>query len=355
MILYYIIFVILVLAFIARKAGNNIERTLYVIAILILILFCALRDGFLYPDIDNYYDYFRYGYTQLDLQEQFNFGYATLNHFCKLLSSSFQFLLLVVSLIILLLYSKAIKDYSPYIWLSLILFILINYYPSFFLLRQYLAIGVFLFSLRYVIKRKPIHYAICMIIALSFHTTAIVAIPVYLLYGIKNTKLNMSLVLIGSIVVIAVFFKFSTYIGLFSAYYAHYFEVEMEESAWKRALMKGFIFMVYLFIMRKHFYDKGINRLVFYCMVLNVVICIAAMNVMGVFRLREYFALADFVGIPIMIKQAKKMVSLNKLIALSMIVVYFVMLVLSFNSFIVGENMNNAYQFFWENKLLMQY
>ena len=353
--LYYILFVIIAFAILARISKKRSNNRLYWIAVSILIVFSALRDGFLYPDIQNYFDYFRTGYTDFDFQEQFNVGYGFLNKVCKFFSSSFQFLLIVISIIIISFYAKAIKEYSPLIWLSLILYVLINYYPSFFLLRQYMAMGVFLYSLRYVIGRKPVHYGICMLIALSFHTTAIVAIPIYFLYGIKNSKLNMLLVLLGSITVIAVFFSFSTYIGLFSAYYAHYFEVEMEESAWKRAIMKGFIFLVYLFIMRKHFYDKGINRIVFYCMALNVVICIAAMNVMGVFRLREYFALADFIGIPIMVSQVKTMKPAGRLVGLSMLIVYFALLVLSFNSFVVSENMNNSYQFFWQNKSLLHH
>lgn len=351
--LYYILLFVLAVALFARIAKKKTDKTLYWGTVVILIIYCALRDGFLYPDIQNYFDYFKFGYTDYDFQEQFNVGYGVLNRVCKFFSSSFQFLLTVISIIIISFYAKAIKEYSPFIWLSLILYVLINYYPSFFLLRQYIAMGVFLYSLRYVIDRKPIHYGICMLIALSFHTTAIVAIPIYFLYGIKNNKLNMLLVLAGSIAVIAVFFSFSTYIGLFSAYYAHYFEVEMEESAWKRAVMKGFIFLVYLFVMREKFYDKGINRIVFYCMVLNLVICIAAMNVMGVFRLREYFALADFIGIAIMVKEAKASNSFKKLVGLSLISVYIVLLVLSFNSFIESENMNNSYRFFWENRQML--
>lgn len=353
--LYYILFFILAIALLARITHLETDKTLYGVAVTVLIIYGALRDGFLYPDIQNYYDYFKYGYTDFDLQEQFNYGYVLLNLICKFITPSFQFLLAIVSVIIILLYARAIKEYSPFIWLSLILYVLINYYPSFFLLRQYLAMGVFLYSLKYVVKREPVRYGICMLIALSFHTTALIAMPLYFLYGIKNTKLNMLLLLLGSVAAIIVFFSFSTYIGLFSAYYAHYFEWEMEEAAWKRAVMKGFIFLVYLYIMRKHFYDQGINRIVFYCMIFNVVICIAAMNVMGVFRLREYFALADFIGLPIMVKQTKTLNAFSKAFGILLVLVYFLLMVFSFNSFVLGENMNNSYQFFWENKALFQH
>ena len=351
--LYLVPFLITCLGLLSLITQNKSKRLLFHLAVLFLIVFCALRDAFLYPDIQNYYDYFKYGYTEYDLQDQFNYGYGLLNTICALFTSSFQPLLIVISFITVSFYSRAIKEYSPYLFLSLILYVLINYYPSFFLLRQYLAMGVFLHSLKYVIDRKFFHFGICLLISLSFHTTAIIALPVYFLYGIKNTRLNMLLLLIGAIAIIILFFSFSTYIAMFSAYYAHYFEVEMEESAWKRAIMKVFIFGVYMFIMRKHYYDIGINRIVFYCMVLNVVICIAAMNVMGVFRLREYFSLSDFIGIPIMIKEAKSLKNINRFVGLSFVAVYVVLLFLSFDGFINSVNMNNAYRFYWENNSIM--
>lgn len=346
--LQYILIIVLVLALFARITGKSSDKTLFGIAVVILILYCALRDGFLYPDIQNYYDYFNHNNSDIDFEENFNLGYSLLNRICRGISPSFQFLLSVISIIIIYLYSKAIKNYSPNIWFSLILFILINYYPSFFLLRQYLAMGVYLFSIKYIIKREPVNFGICMLIAVSFHTTATIAIPMYFLYGVNNNKWNMILLFIGSIIAIAAFYSFSTYVSLFSDYYANYFEAENEDSAWQRAIMKIYIFMVYLFTMGDKYYDKGINRVIFYSMIMNVIICVAAMNVFGVFRLREYFSLADFIGIPIMLKEAIKKKTFKTMSESILLIIYMILLTISFYRFIDSENMNNAYRFFWD-------
>ena len=96
------------------------------------------------------------------------------------------------------------------------------------------------------------------------------------------------------------------------------------------------------------YYDKGINRVIFYSMIMNVIICVAAMNVFGVFRLREYFSLADFIGIPIMLKEAIKKKTFKTMSESILLIIYMILLTISFYRFIDSENMNNAYRFFWD-------
>ena len=252
-------------------------------------------------------------------------------------------------------FAIVIEEYSPYIWFSLILFILINYYPSFFLLRQHLAIAVVLLSIKYIIKRVSIKFGICALLAFSLHATSVLFVPLYFLYGLKNNKFNMFLVALGSIFTVVLFYSFQDYVNLYSAYYAHYFEAEAETAAWQRALLKIYIAVVYIYVMGKKYYDEGINRIVFYGMVLNIVICIAAMNIFAAHRLREYFAYADFIGVPIMIKQATMTKGFKKPLIILLVAVYVAALVITFINFIQGGNMNNEYQFFWNGQIRWLY
>lgn len=347
--LYYILIVILFFALLAKASGKKVSRRLYALAILVLILFNALRNGFLYPDIPGYFDYFN-GQT-LFSDENVGVGYKLLNTVCHWLSSSFQFVLIVISVFVVGCYGEVIKEYSPYIWLSLFLYILINYYPSFFILRQYLAMAVCLLSLKYVFKRESIRFGLCTLIAFSFHVTALLVVPLYFLYGMKATKLNMFLLAAGSVFVVVAFMSIADYVNLFSAYYAHYFETEVEEGMWQRTLLKIYIAGLYLFTLRKGFYDEGINRLVFYGMVFNVVICIAAMNIFSAHRLREYFSYADYIGVAIILKEASRIKSIKKPIVYFLVLVYVAALAISFNSFVQSANMNNDYEFFWNGEV----
>lgn len=344
--LYGILLLIIFLSFFSRIEKGRYNKQLFTLAVIALIIFCWLRDPFLYPDIGNYYDFF-IGYTN-GMEDNFGLGYTVLNTVSRSFTSSFYVFMLIVAIIIISSYAKIIKDYSPYIWLPLLLYLLINYYPSFFLLRQYIAMSVFLFSIKYVINRNPWKFGILSLIAISFHLTAVVILPFYFLYGIKFSKMNMLWLLLGSVLAILMFMRLSDIIGLVSAYYMGYFESEMDSPAWQRALMKIYIMVVYLFSMRQSFYDKGINRVVFYCMLLNVIICVAAMNMYGVFRMREFFSLADYIGITIIIQQVTQRKVTMRPLFYSMVLVYIVLLFMSFNNFVTGENMNNQYQFYWE-------
>ena len=120
---------------------------------------------------------------------------------------------------------------------------------------------------------------------------------------------------------------------------------------WQRTLLKIYIAGVYLFTLRKRFYDEGINRLVFYGMVFNVVICIAAMNIFSAHRLREYFSYADFIGVAIILKEASRIKNIKKPIVYFLVLVYVAALAISFNSFVQGGNMNNDYEFFWNGEV----
>ena len=347
--LYVILVVIIALAIFSKFSRGKAKENWYLLASIVLISYSCLRNGFLYPDIANYYDYFR-GQYELD-SENFGIGYKLINDMCHLLSNSFQFELAVISIIVVYGYTKAIKNFSPYIWLSLILYILVSYYPSFFLLRQYIALSIFMLSLRYIIKREPIKFGICAILAISVHATAVVIVPLYFLYGLKYNLKNMIFLAAGSAATVVLFFSLQGYIELVSAYYAHYFESFNEESAWMRALTKVYIAVVYLLVMRKNFYNEGINRIVFYCMLITVVISIAAVNVFSVHRLREYFSLAEFIGISVMLKEVTRKSAGYKVITYVLLLPYVIIMLITFNSFIMGSNMNNQYAFFWNSTI----
>ena len=178
--LYYILIVIIILAIFSKISNKKAEKNWFLLAVIVLVGYSALRDGFLYPDISNYYDYFR-GQYELD-SENFGIGYKLLNDVCNLFSNSFQFELAIISIIVIYGYVKVIKEFSPYIWLSLILYVLGSYYPSFFLLRQYIALSIFMLSIKHIIKREPIKFGIYAIIAISLHATAVVIVPLYFQY-----------------------------------------------------------------------------------------------------------------------------------------------------------------------------
>jgi hypothetical protein len=345
--LYYILYFVVFLALLsAVSKKESVSYTLFGIAVIALILVNGLRDPFVYPDNINYY-YFFEGHFDYAGEGTLGWGYVTFTKIIRFLTSYYPVYFFVIAVLIIGSYAKTIKDYSPYIWVSLIIFILVNYYPTFFLLRQYLVMPLFFFCVKYTIERKLIPYMICILLAFTVHTTSVIIAPLYFLYGIQYSKWNMTWVAIGTVLAIGAFVLIGPLMSFVGSYYLHYFDLEQEEPAWQRAVMKVSIMVVYLFGMGKYFYKEGINRILFYSFLFNVVICVGAINLYGVFRLRDYFSIADIIGIPVVLATTKNKNTIKRILVVVAIIVYIYLLYVSCRSFIDGGNMEGFYQFFW--------
>lgn len=68
-------------------------------------------------------------------------------------------------------------------------------------MRNMIAVSIFLLSIQYIIKRNIIKYLILSMIAISFHTTAIVLIPIYFL----NKRFSLSFCIIIFLIVNIIF------------------------------------------------------------------------------------------------------------------------------------------------------
>lgn len=348
--LYGTVFFIIFLALSSELLKKKSEkRVLFSFAIFFLVLVNGLRDPFLYPDNINYYYYFS-GYFSEAADGTLGWGYITLTKIIRFFTASYPVYFFIIAYIIVSSYAKVIKEYSPYKWIALIIFLLVNYFPSFFLLRQYLVMPFFFLCVKFTILRKPMPFFICLVLAIAMHTTAIIITPLYFLYGLPNTKSSMWLIAVGSVLAMLAFVAIGPLLSIVGSYYLQYFNMVQEEPAWQRAVMKIAIMAVYLFALRQSFYDVGINRILFYSFLFNVIICVGAINLFGVFRLREYFSIADFIGIPVILKSIRGAKKHRRIIVYFAVAIYVALLALSFVSFVEGANMFNNYQFFWEGR-----
>lgn len=323
------------------------NNSLYHISVLILIAFYSFKDPFLYPDNLNYY----YGFIRnFNGYDTINWGYILLNNIVKVIWNNFYFFSTIVGIIIITSYSIFIKRNSPYIWLSLLLYILINYYPSFFILRQYLAMPFVFLSIYYTLKRKHIKYLVCVILAYSFHTTSLVIFPIYYLYSLKYSRKSITFLILFTIIGCIGFVSLGNAISSYFPMYDHYLNLETENAGINRALMKIYILAVYIYTLGKKSFEYNINKIVLMSMIICVIICVGAVNIYGVYRLRDYYALSDFIGIPIIFNEAYKYKGLKRYYIIIMVLIYVSLLIVSFYNFVISENMNNDYELFWRSK-----
>ena len=117
------------------------------------------------------------------------FGHMFLRKIISLFTDNPQWYFVVTGFFIVFSFYIYIYRFSPNVYLSVLLFITIGgFFTSHNITRQYISIAICLWGIPYLISRKTIKYFICIIIAITFHTSAFVMIPVYFLSKIPITK-----------------------------------------------------------------------------------------------------------------------------------------------------------------------
>lgn len=106
-------------------------------------------------------------------------------------------------------------------------------------MRQSIATAIFLFSTQYIIRKNPVRYFVCVAVAILFHTSAVIYIPVYLLGKLHLKRLRQTfviLLILSPIVVISFnkLFQFFYWIAIEFGFYSKFFESNFDASVFKR-------------------------------------------------------------------------------------------------------------------------
>lgn len=178
-------------------------------AFISLFLISALRSPQIGADTKGYITLFNTLKTFdipdiLNTELYFEKGYLIFNYFIHYFSSDSRLLLLISSFIIIFSIARLIYKNSVSVFLSFYLFITMAYfYSSMNILRQYIAVAILTWSYDLVKQRKPLLFLASVVLASSFHNTAIVFLIVYFFplikFSFKKVFMVISLALIFSL------------------------------------------------------------------------------------------------------------------------------------------------------------
>lgn len=170
------------------KEGNKKHykkaNVFIILALIIIFLFSAFRFNVGW-DYSAYYNTIEYGVrTNIMNNEEF----ATI--FLVELAKKIEFTNLyffINSLITLAMLFITIKKYSTDYWLSIIMFVCfpLFYLNSFSVIRTFTALGITFGAFEFIVEKKPMKYAACILIATLFHKSSVIAISLYFLQFIK--------------------------------------------------------------------------------------------------------------------------------------------------------------------------
>lgn len=181
---------------------TNIKKKNKAIIIIVLAIIVSFVSGIRWQtgtDWIPYYNYFMNNENIDDfLDNKYNFeaGYAILNYIIKVTLEGYNFLLFFITLIIVTLKYQTLYKYSLVpliaIWINFS-----NFNGDLFPVRQYIAVAVNFFSIRYIVNRNFYKFVLCVSVASLFHMSAFFFLPAYKIY---NLKMNSKVIIYSMIV-----------------------------------------------------------------------------------------------------------------------------------------------------------
>ncbi|MDZ5000042.1 hypothetical protein GNF79_13235 [Clostridium perfringens] len=140
-------------------------------------------------DYDNYRNIFNT--LSINNKPEKEFGFYYLNLIIKIFTDDFQMAFLFYMFIINLFIILFIYKYSKNIEFSLLIYVIMGgYITSTNIMRQYIAISIYIFSIKFLIERKYLIYLFLSLIAISFHTTVMIAMPITIIVYIFSEKIS---------------------------------------------------------------------------------------------------------------------------------------------------------------------
>ncbi|MFW6016296.1 MAG: EpsG family protein [bacterium] len=249
----------------------------------------------------------------------------------------FQIIVAIISIIPLF---YIIYKYSKIPWLSIFIFITFGFLSfNMLAMRQAVALGITTFSYKYIMERKFMKFIICIILAFSFHLSAIIFLPAYWFGNIKFTKYTKHI----SLIVIFFAFILKERIFLFVNLYAR-----LPYSYLEAGGEKMYIFVLFSVILGL-IYDSGyqdkarFNKTLLFMIIAVAIIWPIASFHPGVFRLYYYYSIFLVLFIPNIIELIN-----NKVIKRYIYMVYIIVgSYYLITQIILRDNNMNPYYFFW--------
>ena len=297
-----------------KKFYNSIISTLFV-------LILGLRASSVGADTTNYISHFFEDQAKVLSLKQFLYfepGYMLLTKIIGFFTNNGQVFIFIISLIMIYLFQKSVYKDLECIYLSYFLFVTFGFYfSSFVIIRQFLAMVILWHSLDAIKNRKFVKFLLYVILAMSFHKTAIIFILLYFIYPLNVNKkyfILISICTIGSILFLNRILSFSlSLIPKYSVYIKN-----LNPGQGLKLLLLYSVIFIFVFMFRKKILPR--DKIYIHMLGIAVVLQGTAYSFSLLTRLTQYFALSIIVLIPNILYRFKN--NLIKIMGISSIVIF---------------------------------
>ncbi len=240
------------------------RKTFIVLSTLQLLSIQLLKDNSLLPDAATYKYY--YEHFSWDLFGSFEVGFR---YFVKILTSispDFYLFVVVYGIIQVFTHVWAINKYSTNLLLTYVLFITTSFF-ALFVVRQYIAIALCIWSIPFILNKKIIPFIILTVVAISFHGSAGVWVITYFIYWIdlKKPIIPMSLIFVGLFLIYKGVDSFFPYLENVEKLQYYLSDIE-EQYTWKTLAVSASVVAFSSFCYGKNIKNLSGSRKLFYLM-----------------------------------------------------------------------------------------
>jgi len=336
----------LIYALFKNKYGESstVKKSLFYCAIIQVYLLLALRNKLIGVDIQGYLGHFRrilYFNKQEFLEHGHEIGYKLLCKFIGLMTHDEQLFIAIMAALCIIPVGKMIYKHSKMPFLSLALFISFDYYSFIFSgIRQGIAYGLTMYSFTYIKEKKPFKFCLSVILAATFHKSALIFLPAYFLANLKPNKYILPIIILFDTFI---FIFRVRVIQFFIKYFYDKYDVTLGTS------YNWFMFCTLIVIFGMMFYkkveeqDKSANNL-YMMLITGVSIMVLASVGNNVMRVANYYFMFVILFIPeiIQVLKDKRLAVLGcyAITALSYLLYFYLLRIDGFH--IV------PYKFFWQ-------
>ena len=324
-----ILFAILLSSF-YKKDDNSKSIIFLFLSFLVLFLFSGLRYNIGYDYSYTYvrlYNYLAMGYEISHYEPLF----LLLNKFVFLVFDNVDFVFLISSFLTIGIVYLAIKKQSSIVPLSI--FLLIGsrfYFYSFTQVRQYIAIAIFLYAIKYIETKNIKKYMILIIIASLFHKLALAYIPIYFLSNIRLTKKKYITLSILSILVGGLFIPL--YSNLATHFFADYNFISINPDSISSVFI---IIALFVWILTIFYYDNikenNYNNIYIIMQLVLMFMIFSTYKITDSYRIVALFSYHTIFLIPNLIKSIK-------IKDMKFIVLFLIVLLYSFSAILYLKN-----------------
>ena len=206
MIIYIILFLIPVIFFFYYKDNKQASYKPFLFFFVFLALFVGLSDmlggydRYIYGELfDNLANQLKAGTPIIssDINQAYSteFGYIGFNWAIAHITSNRYIFIFLYTICMYAIILHSFRKYAKNYFLASALFLALVFYFSFTYLRQMFAAAVIGLSIRYIIERKFLKYCAIILVAFSFHNSAIIFFPMYFIANRKYSKAHILLLM----------------------------------------------------------------------------------------------------------------------------------------------------------------